>query len=102
MSRAGAAGEVRCITLTPVRSFVAALARIYGPAPADISGAEASYRTFPWIVLLWIAVVVALLLPNSLAGGLLIALVVVLVGLGWWTRVGCHWHPIHRIRHSRT
>jgi hypothetical protein len=75
---------------------------LFGPAPADISGAEASYRTLPWGALLVVGtVIVALVLPDNLAGGVLIVLVVALVSAGWWIRVGRQWHPIDRLRKWR-
>jgi hypothetical protein len=63
------------------------LARAYTPAPSDISGAEASWRTFPWLIPLFVgSLLVALLLPNTIVGGVLIALWWLVVGLGWWQR----------------
>jgi hypothetical protein len=83
-----------------MRSLLTWLAQLYRPVPEDISGAEASYRTFPWCVPFVIGpVVVALIFPNSLLGEVLIVAVSVLVGAGWWRQVGRHWHPIDRIRH---
>jgi hypothetical protein len=85
-----------------VRSAISLIGRLYAAAPRDISGAEASWRTFPWFLPLWVGSALPLLaLGNGVASEVIIVLVCVGCGWGWWKRVGRHWHPIKRIREWR-
>jgi hypothetical protein len=85
-----------------VRSGISLIGRLYAAAPPDISGAEVSWRTVPWFLPLWVGSALPLLaLGNGVASDVIIVLVCVGCGWGWWKRVGRHWHPIKRIREWR-
>jgi hypothetical protein len=79
------------------------ISRVYGAAPDDLTGADASWRTFPWIVPLFAgSVAVAWIWPDSVIGGVLIGLWWIAVWACWWSRVGRHWHPLRSVRRWRS
>jgi hypothetical protein len=58
-----------------VRSGISLIGRLYAAAPPDISGAEVSWRTFPWFLPLWVESALPLLaLGNGVASDVIIVL----------------------------
>ena len=74
------------------------LTRLYAEAPEDISGAEVSWRTVPWMVPWWLGGLAdALTLGAGVAGSIVLLALTVVVWVGWWSRIGRHWHPVRRL-----